>query len=247
MKVSIHYLTYIFILISFLSGYFEYVYLLLLIIFIHECGHYFFSILIGIKNPYIIIYPFGGITVLNEDLNIPIYKEFISLIGGIVFQLLFYLLILVLYKNNLITSHVFNIIHKINYYLIIFNFLPILPLDGGRLLNIILNKIFCFNISNKISIIVSIVFILLFGLINKTLFSFILILFLIKCIYIEIMNYNTKYYKFLFERYNKKYNFKKHKNINSISKFKRDYFHIINNVDEDKILRKMFDRQGRMC
>ena len=40
MKIEIHNTTYIFLLISFLAGYFEYMYILLLIIFIHETGHY---------------------------------------------------------------------------------------------------------------------------------------------------------------------------------------------------------------
>ena len=36
-------------LISFLAGYFEYIYLLLLIILIHECGHCIFGMIEGIK------------------------------------------------------------------------------------------------------------------------------------------------------------------------------------------------------
>ena len=69
MKVKIHTSTYIVLLFSFLSGYFEYMYLLLLTIFIHESGHYFFSSLVGFKYKEIIIYPFGGLTLYNEDLN----------------------------------------------------------------------------------------------------------------------------------------------------------------------------------
>lgn len=243
MKIKINQLTYIFLLLSFLSGYFEYMYLYLLIIFIHESGHYFFSIIVKSKCKEIRIYPFGGLTVYNEDLNISTNKELFILIGGIIFQLLFMLLCTILYKNGFIIQRVYNIILKINKLLISFNFMPILPLDGGKLLNIILDKIFNYKLANIISIIISVLFMLLFILKNKTYFGIILLLFLIKSIILEINSINIKYYKFLLERYQKNYNFKKIRIINNINNFKRDNYHIINNIFEKDYLNKLFDRK----
>lgn len=242
LKVQIHNSTYIFLLISFLAGYFEYMYLFLLIIFVHESGHAIFSYIINFKFDKIIIYPFGGITIYNEDLNISTNKELFVLLGGITFQILFYLLIVFLYNNFYITNHVYQIIKKINILLISFNFLPILPLDGGKLLNIILDKIFSYRLSNIISIIISILFIILFIYINKTLFSLLLTIFLIKCIIIEYINIKYKYNKFILERYINDYNFNKIKIVNNINKLKRDYYHIINNTLEKTYLHNLFDR-----
>ena len=242
MKIKIHDTTYIFLLIAFLSGYFEYMFLFLLIIFVHERGHYFFAKLINFKFDTIIIYPFGGLTTYNEELNVNTNKELFVLLGGITFQLIFYFFIYHLYQNLYITSHVFNIIKKINFLLISFNFMPILPLDGGKLLNIILDKIFPYKLSNIISIVISIIFIFYFIIFNKSLFALILTIFLIKCIVIEINNIKYKYNKFLLERYLYKHNFKKIKIINNINKFKRDNTHIINNVFESDFLNKLFDR-----
>lgn len=218
-------------------------YLYLLIIFIHESGHYFFSIIVKSKCKEIRIYPFGGLTVYNEDLNISTNKELFILIGGIIFQLLFMLLCTILYKNGFIIQRVYNIILKINKLLISFNFMPILPLDGGKLLNIILDKIFNYKLANIISIIISVLFMLLFILKNKTYFGIILLLFLIKSIILEINSINIKYYKFLLERYQKNYNFKKIRIINNINNFKRDNYHIINNIFEKDYLNKLFDRK----
>lgn len=243
MKIEIHNSTYVFLLLSFLSGYFEYIYLLLIIIFIHEFGHFVFGLLEGMKISKIIIYPFGGITICNEELNISLKKELFFLIGGITFQILFYLLIRKLYLIGLITIRVFNIITRINIILVSFNFLPVLPLDGGKLLNIILNKIFNYRLSNLISIIISILFTIIFLLYNKTLFSLLLSIFLCKCIIIEILNIKIKYNRFLLERYLNKYNFRKIRIINNINSLKRDYTHIINNNFESKILSKLFDRR----
>ena len=241
-KIEIHNTTYIFLLVSFLGGYFEYVFLFLLTIFIHESGHYLFSTIVNFKFEKIIIYPFGGLTIYNEDLNVNTNKELFVLIGGITFQILFLILVKNLYINNYVTYHVYSIIKRVDELLISFNFMPILPLDGGKLLNIILDKIFSYKLSNIISIIISIIFIIYFSLYNKTILSLILTIFLIKSIIIEINNIKYKYNKFLLERYLKKYNFKKIKKINGINKFKRDNYHIVNNMLENKYLSKLFDR-----
>lgn len=244
MKIEIHNLTYITMFISFLAGYFQYIYILLLIIFIHEFGHYFMSNLVGIKTNKIIIYPFGGLTVYDSDLNLNTNKELVSLFGGIFFQMLFYFLIVIIHNNNLMTDNVFNIIKKINILLISFNFLPILPLDGGRFLNIVLDKLFSYKLSNKITIIISIIFMLIFILTKRTLLSLLLFLFLIKEIIMEIKNLDNKFINFLFERYKNDYNFKKIKRVKNHNKFKRDYYHTINGITERKYLSKLFDRNN---
>lgn len=244
MKIEIHNITYITMLISFLSGYFQYIYILLLIIFIHEFGHFFISNLINIKANKIIIYPFGGLTIYDSDLNLNTNKELISLLGGITFQLLFYFLVVIIHNNNLMTHNVFNIIKRINIILISFNFLPILPLDGGRLLNILLDKIFPYKLSNKLTLIVSILFLALFIMYKRTILSILLFVFLLKEIILEINNIDNKYMTFLFERYKNNYSFKKIKRINNLNKFKRDYYHIINGVTERKYLSKLFDRNN---
>lgn len=244
MKIEIHNITYITMLISFLSGYFQYIYILLLIIFIHEFGHFFISNLINIKTNKIIIYPFGGLTIYDSDLNLNTNKELISLLGGITFQLLFYFLVVIIHNNNLITDNVFNIIKRINIILISFNFLPILPLDGGRLLNILLDKIFPYKLSNKLTLIISILFLVLFIMYKRTVLSVLLFIFLLKELLLEINNIDNKYITFLFERYKNNYSFKKIKRINNHNKFKRDYYHIINGIAERKYLSKLFDRNN---
>lgn len=243
MKIKIHNTTYVFLLLAFLAGYFEYVYLLLIVIFVHETGHYILAIINNLNIKKIVIYPFGGITILDCDLNTRIYKEFLTLLGGITFQMLFFVLMLKLYQNNLITKHVYNLIKKINIMLIEFNFLPILPLDGGKLVNIILDKIFSYKTSHKISIIISFIFTVYFSLKNITIFSLMLSAFLIKNIIDEIKNHDIKYNKFILERYINNYKFSKTKIIKNHNYFKRDFYHIINNTFEEKYLSKMFDRK----
>lgn len=242
MKVKIHNSTYIFLLLSFLSGYFEYIFLFLITIAIHELGHAIFASIINFKYSNIIIYPFGGITIYDEDLNTKTNIELFVLIGGIIFQLLFFILIYFLFNNGLITEHVYLIIKKINYLLISFNFMPIIPLDGGKLLNIILDKVFNYRLSSIISIIISIFSILFFIIYKRTYFSILLTIFLIKCIYIEIINLKYRFNRFILERYINNYSFKKIKIINNINKLKRDYYHIINNEFERSFINRLFNK-----
>ena len=174
MKIKIHDTTYIFLLISFLAGYFELTYLLLLNIFIHESGHYIFALLNKIKILKIIIYPVGGITILDCDLNISIKKELICLFGGITFQIIFLFLIKKMYDFSLITEHVYTLNLKINIFLISFNFLPIIPLDGGKLVNLLLDKILPYKYSDIFSIVISFVFIIIFLIKDITILSVII-------------------------------------------------------------------------
>jgi stage IV sporulation protein FB len=199
--------------------------------------------IVNFKKGSIIIYPFGGLTVYNEDLNVSINKELFVLLGGITFQVLFFLFIFHLYNNGIVTLHVFNIFKKINLLLVGFNFLPILPLDGGKLINLILDKIFSYRLSNIYAIIISIIFIIIFSVINKTFLAMILTLFLIKSIVLEIYNLKYKYNKFLLERYLRKYKFKKIKFINNEYKLKRDYYHIIGKLLERDFLANIFDKR----
>lgn len=215
-------------------------YILLLIIFVHETGHYFFAIISNMKISKIVIYPFGGITIFDSDLNISLRKETLVLIGGILFQTLFFFLIKEIYIKGNITEHVYNLFFEINFILVSFNFLPVIPLDGGKLLNIFLDRIVSYKKSIYITIIISIFFVIIFMIKKRTIFSIILSIFLIKEILIEYKNINYKYNKFLLERYLNNYKFKKIKIIKNINNLRRDYYHIINNEFEENVLYKLF-------
>lgn len=245
--IKIHNTTYITILIAFLAGYFELIYILLLSIIIHEFGHLFIGLLLNMKVKYIMIYPFGGITQFNEKLNVSSNKEFCSLLGGITFQILFLFLIIFLFKKEIITKHVYDLIIKTNLILISFNFLPILPLDGGRLLNILLDKIIPYKNSLNITLITSIIFTIYFLIKKPNILRILLTIFLLKNIIIEYKNINNKYTIFLLERYLYNMKFNKIKKVSTINQLYRDHNHIINNEFEINYLSKLFDRLRQIC
>ena len=113
--------------------------------------------------------------------------------------------------------------------LLIFNLLPIIPLDGGRILNILLTLITPYKKSLSLIIKVSyIVYILLLFFIIKlsSIFFVLVTIFLIFKINEEKKNINLYFNKFLLERY--LYNFKYKKSC--IVKALEDMYKYKNNI-----------------
>ena len=222
-----------------LIGYFRLCFCFMLLILIHELGHILVSKIFSWKIDKIIILPLGAFTKFNEPLNRPLIEEFLIAISGVIFQFIVFLLI-----KNYIDYKYFN---YINYFIITFNLLPIYPLDGAKVLNIILNVFTSYNSSIIITYIVSYIFIflttILFFRINKII---ILVLFLLL---IDVYKLNKQrkvlFNKFLLERYLNNYNFKHEKIIKNAKSMKREYRHIFNigckYVTEKEFLNKMFD------
>lgn len=137
-------------------------------------------------------------------------------------------------------------IQTINNALLFFNLLPIFPLDGSKLLNIIMNKITSFKKSYLFTMYLSFLFIIF--VIIKTNFNLVLIIALLFTLFKIIEELKQKheiFNRFLLERYMKNYNFKKEIIIKDIADMKRDYRHIFKDgniyVTEKEKLKKRFD------
>ena len=238
-KIYIHPL-FLLILFIFISiGYFRFITYFMLLIIVHELGHIIISLIFNWNIDKIIILPFGGLTKYNEIINRPLIEEFLIAIAGITFQIIFYLLV-----RNYIDYKYFGII---NYFIIIFNLIPIYPLDGSKILNIIFNKITSYKNSLLLTIITSYIFIIFFSLlffrVNKII-SFILIFLLMEVnkLYKER---KVLFNKFLLERYLNEFKFRKKKTIKNIDKMKKDYKHLFyidgKYLTESYFLKNLFD------
>ena len=198
--------------------------------------------ILGIEVKEIYIYPLGGISKFNLELNTKKYIEFLILIMGPMFQVLGSLFLKRILPSNI------EIINTYNLYILGFNLLPIYPLDGGKLLKILLDNFISFK--NSFSLIIIISYLLVFGIfiINKklTINIVVMIIFLIILITKEKNKLNYYYQKFILERYLNNYKFKKSKIINNVNSFYRDKSHIIKENDnyylEKEYLEKMYKK-----
>ena len=155
-KFQIDFWTYILLFFALFAGYIKVVFIIFLIVFIHELGHIFFLMLFHISIEKVKIYPFGGLTIINKRLHERIYKDIIVGFGGIIFQIVLYVIVFFLFKNGLILESTYLIFVKYNKMLILFNLLPIIPLDGSKIINAFLNLFISFKTSYFVTILVSV-------------------------------------------------------------------------------------------
>ncbi|MBQ9011489.1 MAG: hypothetical protein IJ093_02450 [Bacilli bacterium] len=206
-----------------------------MIIIIHEIGHVIFALYYKWNIDKVILLPFGALTLFNEQINRPLFEEFVILVMGPIFQTVFTFLFCFNYS-----------IIEYSKIILFFNLLHIYPIDGSKILNIILNKFISFKKSHLITLYVSILVVLFilayvkFNLILVFIFSFIIFKILE-----EFKNHKSLFNKFLLERYLYNFNFKKKKTINSYKNMQRDYKHLfkIGNTykTENEFLKEMFD------
>lgn len=241
---KINFLVYILGIASILIGAFKDYIILNTIIIIHELGHFLVAIILGVETDKIYIYPLGGISKYNMYLNDSSLKELLILIFGPFFQNMAYLLLIVLLPNSK------EIILTYHLSILIFNLLPIYPLDGGRILNIILNKIFPYKKSFKLVIKISYVVTVIIFIIQSriTIYIIIMSLYLLVIIHKEENKMDFIYNKFLLERIIHKFKFKSIKYINNKDNFYKDKYHYIKDRDilyrEEDYLKKYFYKKN---
>ena len=246
-KIEFHY-TYIIISLGYiLTGYFPNLIIFTSIILCHELGHYTEAKINNLNPKKIIIYPFGGITKLDHLINTKIKKELYVAISGIIYQTIYFIIITILYKNNIVREYIYIIFKNYHYNILIFNMLPIHPLDGSKILNLILSKYIPYKLTNKLTILISIITIIIILVINYYKFNYTTIL-IITIIINNIIKYkqniNYLFNKFLLERYLYKITPKKTKKIKKIDNMYKEKYHIIkeNNtyLTEKQILNSKF-------
>lgn len=218
--------------ISILTGlYKEYIFILVLII-IHELGHFLCAKAFGIKTSKILIYPLGGISKMEMDIN-ENYKRELLIIGmGPVFQIIAYEILIVFFWKEK------ELIQQIHFGILSFNLLPIYPLDGGKIMNILLNFSLPYRKAFHFSLILSYILtiIILFLHPKFSLNSIIMYCVLMCLIYKEELKGKIYFQKFLLERIIKKHTYKKSIIINDIKDMYRYKYNFLKK--DNKIIKE---------
>lgn len=203
------------------------------IIIVHELGHFLASRIFKWNLDKIAVYPFGGCVKFSEKINRPIKEELIILLSGPIFQIIFFFIIYFLSTKGVGLSYRnINIFEKYHYTLLIFNLLPVYPLDGGRILNLILNYLFPYKKSNIFVIIISVLIILIIIFLYKNLNFTLMGILLLTELFIYLKNQNYLYNRMLLERYMEPKKYKKLKVINNKDSMYKDKRHIIKYHDK---------------
>lgn len=219
-------------LLSFLAGYFEYTFLTIIIIIVHEMGHFLTGYFLKLKVKEISLFMFGGVTIFDEDLNLNIFKELLVVVMGPVVQMLFYMIVYYLYTKGFVNVNTMKKVSTINLILLEFNLLPILPLDGGKILNNILDLILSYDLAHKVSLVVSFLALPLVFLFDNKLIIILVVISLLVRLFEEINWHKFRINKLLLERKLKGIKFKKIREFESLTKVKRNvtYYRFINGI-----------------
>ena len=238
--IKIDFFTYIIILLYLISGCFKEVLILYVIIIIHEFGHVFFIKIFKKEIIEIKIYPFGGITKYNSLVNHNIKEELLISIGGILNQLILIIIYSLLFYLNIINNYSYVLFNRLNISIIIFNLLPIIGLDGEKIIHLIFEMFIPYKKTNKISIVISLIALILF--IIKSITLKINIIFVLSFLIYKLVYFikNKKYLenKFFLERYLYDISYKKIINFKdkNIDNMYQERYHFFQYINEKKIL-----------
>lgn len=107
---------------------------LLLVLSLHESAHMLAAKAFHYEVPQVVLYPFGfGASILHLGHG-SLWRETLILLAGPCVHLIIPFLLIVLVKFDLISITYANYLEQLNQSVLLFNLLPIYPLDGGRIL-----------------------------------------------------------------------------------------------------------------
>lgn len=135
-------------------------------IFLHEMGHCAAALLAGYPAPEIEITPLGALMRLDDELYGTKGLRLLMLAAGPMVSLLLCCCAVWLTKNNVLSVDTGRICFSSNLSFFVGNLLPVLPLDGGRILALLLSCFLPLNSSKKIMRILGTVSGLLFVVLN---------------------------------------------------------------------------------
>lgn len=165
----------------------------------HEFGHALTAILFGQKTR-IELAAFGGFT-YREGRKLKLWEEFLVVLNGPIAGFFLFLIAYLIYRTTVMENQLLNFTVRFTFIANLFwtgiNLIPVLPLDGGHLLSILLEAIFGFR-GVKAAIIVGIVI-----AVSISVFFFVIGFFLVGALFL-ILTFESfrslRYYKIFSEQ-----------------------------------------------
>ncbi|MEN2765860.1 M50 family metallopeptidase [Ornithinibacillus xuwenensis] len=250
-KIHIHPIVFAFLLISVVTGMFVEMLIILSIVLIHEFGHYAAATYFRWRIRKVMLWIFGGVMETDEHGNRPLYEDIVVTLAGPFQHLLIYGFVFIISFFSIIPASIIDLILLYNTTILLFNLLPIYPLDGGKLLFFLLSARLPYQRAYYNILLISMVLCSLIAIIQIVFYPFTLSALLIM-IFLFIENHaawKKRYYvflRFLINRYKGNGTLKLMRPItvpyqdslmDVFSRFRRDYKHpIYIEVQDDKRL-----------
>ncbi|WP_075866560.1 site-2 protease family protein [Carboxydothermus islandicus] len=140
MKLKFHPLFWVFLLMYLALGAFSKIGILLFSLVFHELFHLFLYKKLFQKPVSLTLLPFGGVIETSNPVEFFPGKEFLVAAVGPLANLILMFFALGIINNGFFNSNIAFLL-DFNFIMAVFNFLPVLPLDGGRMLRAVLTRI----------------------------------------------------------------------------------------------------------
>ncbi len=139
--VCIHPALPLYLLYAILTGHGAFAFLAVLSITLHEGAHAGVSALFGEKPASLELTPLGAVMRLEDDNRLPPLKRFLTLIAGPLMTFALCLAAIQMGKTSIGLQATAWPLFMCNLSILLLNLLPVLPLDGGRMLALILTEL----------------------------------------------------------------------------------------------------------
>lgn len=138
--------------------------LLLGIIFVHEMGHAAAASFFSWRIKRISLLPFGGVAEMDEHGNRPLKEEAIVVLAGPLQHAWMLGAAYLLFSFSYIPEQIYTLFIRYNLMILIFNLFPVWPLDGGKLVFLLLSLKKPFSDAHQWALRVSVIFLTAFSL-----------------------------------------------------------------------------------
>jgi stage IV sporulation protein FB len=153
-------------LLSVAGGYFIETATLFGIVLVHEIGHVTAAKGFGWRVKEVLLLPFGGEAVVEELGSVPVWQEIVVTLSGPLQNLWMIIIAYLLQWMGLISEQWSEYFIQANMFIGLFNLLPVLPLDGGKLLHSLMSLWFPYHRVIAFTCICSLILSLLLTLIS---------------------------------------------------------------------------------
>jgi stage IV sporulation protein FB len=196
---------------SVVTGYYIELLTLFGIVVIHELGHVVAAKYYEWEVTEVQLLPFGGVAVIDEQGNVTAWEEIVVALAGPLQNALMIIFALMMKSTALWSDGWVDYFVQANMWIALFNLLPILPLDGGRVLQALLSYRISYYYTLKLTLWMSLV--MSGALLSASIYNYpvtglnlnllVIALFLLATNWYSYRNLNYKFMRFLLGRSNR--------------------------------------------
>ncbi|WP_338750417.1 M50 family metallopeptidase [Bacillus sp. FJAT-52991] len=205
-KVHFHPLMWVMIAFSVVTGHFIDLFMIFLIIAIHELGHAWMALSFQWRIKRVVFLPFGGVAEVDEHGNRPAREELFVILAGPLQHIWLFIAAWLLLKAGWMPESLYRNFWQFNLAVLLFNLLPVYPLDGGKLLMLLVSLRRPFLLTIRLAIIFSAIWLVLLQLLLLLFLPFhfqawLIIAYLIVALWREWKDKHYTFIRFLLERH----------------------------------------------